>query len=113
MDEAQLRKRLNERKRILTDLLAGLQGELHQTDEPLSPKFSEQPTELEEREVNEALGEEARAELRQIEHALARVDAGMFGICEDCGEEIAPARLEALPYTTRCVDCAQALEQGR
>ncbi len=113
MDEAALRKRLNERKQELADLLAGLRGELHHSGEPLSPKFSEQPTELEEREVNEALEEEARAELRQIDRALARLEAGVWGTCEDCGEEIAAARLEALPYTTRCVRCAEALEARR
>ncbi len=39
--------------------------------------------------------------------ALARMDEGEFGTCEDCGEEIAPGRLRLDPSATRCVDCAR------
>lgn len=44
----------------------------------------------------------------QVEHALERLEKGLYGICEDCGEEIAPERLEYKPEATRCVRC-----QGR
>ena len=43
--------------------------------------------------------------LVQIDCALARVEDGSYGICEDCGQEIPPARLEALPSATLCVGC--------
>jgi len=48
---------------------------------------------------------------RQVERtrltvALARMDEGEYGYCEDCGDEIAPGRLELDPAATRCVDCA-------
>lgn len=44
--------------------------------------------------------------LRKVSHALGRVDAGEYGICESCGSSIPIARLDALPYATLCVDCA-------
>jgi DnaK suppressor protein len=43
----------------------------------------------------------------KVEHALMRVDAGSYGLCERCGEAIPVARLEVLPYTTFCVDCSR------
>lgn len=45
--------------------------------------------------------------LHKVEHALRRVEAGAYGICEVCGEAIPVARLEVLPYATTCVTCAQ------
>ncbi|HEY1737657.1 MAG TPA: TraR/DksA family transcriptional regulator [Acidimicrobiia bacterium] len=50
---------------------------------------------------------ESLAALREeIDAALARLDAGDFGQCQQCGEQIAPARLDALPWTAYCVHCA-------
>lgn len=51
------------------------------------------------------MGERERAVLREIDAALDRIDEGVFGTCEDCGEEISLPRLNALPYATLCVDC--------
>ena len=45
--------------------------------------------------------------LRKAENALERLDAGDYGTCESCGTAIPVARLEVLPYTTVCVECAQ------
>lgn len=43
--------------------------------------------------------------LTKIDEAIARIDEGTYGICEDCGEEIGLKRLEARPVTTLCIDC--------
>lgn len=45
--------------------------------------------------------------LRKAENALERLNSGEYGICESCGAAIPVARLEVLPYTTVCVECAQ------
>jgi len=45
-------------------------------------------------------------EARGLRAALARIDAGEFGYCEECGETIAPRRLELNPAVTRCIGCA-------
>ncbi|MDP8958225.1 MAG: TraR/DksA family transcriptional regulator [Actinomycetota bacterium] len=45
--------------------------------------------------------------LDKTEHALARLERGQYGMCESCAEPIPVARLEALPYATFCVSCAQ------
>jgi len=46
-------------------------------------------------------------EIAEADAALARVAAGTYGTCEDCGRAIAPGRLEARPAARRCIDCAQ------
>lgn len=49
-----------------------------------------------------------RQRLQHVEAALARLDDGTYGICEVCGERISGERLEALPFTTVCIDDVRA-----
>ena len=49
-------------------------------------------------------------ELDEIEDALARLEAGTFGLCERCGRAIALARLRAVPAARHCFDCQQKAE---
>jgi len=46
----------------------------------------------------------------QIDQALAKIENGTYGVCEDCGEQISFERLEALPFATLCVDCKKRRE---
>ncbi|MBP3977107.1 TraR/DksA C4-type zinc finger protein [Microbacterium sp. BLY] len=55
------------------------------------------------------LAEAAEAERRQVEDALARMDAGTYGICAHCGRPIPPERLEVRPFAEYCVACAEKL----
>ena len=50
--------------------------------------------------------------LSKIDEAIARIEDGSYGICEDCGEEIGLKRLEARPVTTLCIDC-KTLQETR
>ena len=54
-----------------------------------------------------ALRDRSRAELTKVEAALRKVDDGTYGTCESCGKAIAPERLEAIPWTPLCIDCAR------
>jgi len=45
--------------------------------------------------------------LQAIEEALVRMEKGTYGICRDCGEPVAAARLEAIPWTRVCISCKQ------
>ena len=45
--------------------------------------------------------------LQAIEEALHRIDNGTYGVCKDCGEPIAPARLDAIPWTRVCIKCKE------
>jgi len=63
-----------------------------------------------ERELDMTLEENERTELEEIRSALARMDAGTYGVCSTCGAEIPSARLEAVPSASLCVTCKQAEE---
>ena len=76
-----------------------------------SADSQEQAQELENAEVVDALGNEARIELSQIARALEQMKNGNFGICVNCDEEIPIARLKAHPFASLCIRCATVAEQ--
>ena len=59
-----------------------------------------------EKGENKVLASQLRAELDEVERALAKLDTGTYGLCEACGEAIAPARLEAMPAARFCINHA-------
>ena len=50
--------------------------------------------------------------LRAIDEAIHRIDSGTYGICMECENDIAPARLEAVPWTRVCIDCKAKQQQS-
>jgi DnaK suppressor protein len=62
-------------------------------------------------EISSQLAEIESRELEQIENALRRIENGAYGRCEVCGGKIAEARLNALPYTSTCIDCQRESER--
>jgi DnaK suppressor protein len=72
----------------------------------LEADSKEQAMQLENREVEDALANEAQDELAMIRSALQRIDSGTFGICTACGTEIDRRRLSAQPYAGKCIVCA-------
>ena len=65
-----------------------------------------------DRELDATLeGNEERL-LQAIDAALQRIEDGTYGICQNCGQPIGEERLEALPWTTRCIDCKRREERG-
>jgi DnaK suppressor protein len=65
-----------------------------------------------EQEFTLSLMETEGGTLQAIEAALERVEEGTFGICEDCGGQIAKSRLQAIPYAAVCIKCAQKRENS-
>ncbi|MDA3629595.1 TraR/DksA C4-type zinc finger protein [Saccharopolyspora oryzae] len=59
-----------------------------------------------ERAQVQGLLSDARHELDALDRAVAKLEKGTYGICERCGKDIAPERLEALPAATTCISCA-------
>lgn len=65
-----------------------------------------------DRELDATLeGNEERL-LQAIDAALQRVEDGSYGICRTCGQPVGAERLEALPWTTQCIDCKRREERG-
>ena len=57
------------------------------------------------------LGNREKKLLKKIDICLQKMDEGEYGVCENCGEKINPARLEARPVAAFCIDCKTELEQ--
>jgi RNA polymerase-binding protein DksA len=96
-------KHLKELEKVLVTRVENVSHELnyeHSTD------YAEQITERENKDMLLNLKEETQLELKQVRSAIKRLDSGEYGICVQCGEAISPARLNALPYATRCIRCA-------
>ncbi|HEY0169066.1 MAG TPA: TraR/DksA C4-type zinc finger protein [Jatrophihabitans sp.] len=64
-----------------------------------------------EREQEESIAANRRLLLTQIEHAIERIDSGVYGLCEDCGRPIPKARLKALPMATLDAQCKARAER--
>jgi DnaK suppressor protein len=109
----------------LLGLQARLRGDLDQmTDEALrrgqpdsSGNLSNVPlhmadvgTDNFDQEFTLGLIENEQVTLDQINSALARLMQGKFGLCEECGLPIPKPRLQALPYTPYCIECARKME---
>ena len=107
------RTRLSEERAVIARHAAGLERSFDDivdattdvaTDDEHDP---EGHTIAWERQQVSALLYEARVALAAIDAAEQRLDAGLYGTCADCGLKIASERLEALPATLVCVDCAR------
>lgn len=73
--------------------------------------IADHASEMVDREVDVSLEENAEQIVYEIDRAVARIDAGAYGHCERCGQEIPEERLEAVPYATLCVTCKQLEER--
>jgi len=79
------------------------------TEEAVEKDFAEQVTQRENDDVLDALDDDAKQVVSQIDNALLRIRAGEYGICLKCGDEIPEARLQVLPYAGFCISCADKL----
>ena len=114
-------------RRTLDGLRSRLRGDLDQmTDEALrrnmingSGNLSNVPlhmadvgTENYDQEFTLGLIENEQGTLELVNEALARLEKGKFGLCVQCGEPISKPRLQAIPYTKHCIQCAREVENG-
>ena len=108
-DYSKLRKQLKDEQKRLTEELEQLHSSASSSEERRegSPfgKREEEATETLELEKRLVLENRIRQELAGIEHALDKFEKGTYGLCDNCGQPIAPERLEALPQASLCVNC--------
>lgn len=93
-------------KSKLADLEKRLAAVTRDVTKTLPSDFAEQATERENDDVLEEIARETQLSIQQLKAALRRLENDSYGICASCGENIAGERLDALPETTFCVDCA-------
>jgi DnaK suppressor protein len=109
---------LDERKRFITELAQikseGLMASQKESSGDLSSASyhpADQGSDTMEKEKSVFLASSKGNELYEIDQALMRAKDGKFGICDSCGKEVDPARLEAMPYARYCIKCSRQAEQ--
>jgi len=101
---AEIRKALEEKRQELSTRLDRIHANVRRGYHADS---KERAKEFEDNEVVDALGNEARQELRKISAALLRLESGDYGICIECGLPIKEGRLKVYPYAEECIECAE------
>jgi len=113
-----IKKRLlSERERLENELHEIMERTSHSSDlEQVSElsTYDDHPADLAsetfEREKDLALEGNIQALLEKVNTALEKIEEGTYGICDSCGVEINPNRLEALPWASLCLNCQDRLE---
>lgn len=101
---------LKRREEILKEILETRVRENDSLKRDVGDIYDEASTER-ERELSLLLGDRDRQKLIEIDEAIQRIEIGEYGICEGCGEKIAPGRLEAQPFTKLCINCKSEEER--
>jgi DnaK suppressor protein len=101
-----LRHRLeDERERLIERLETGCQVVGQRQDGSGHKSEDEAATESLESWRRVALEKRIREQMAEVEHALHKLEEGTYGLCDICGQPIAPERLEALPWASLCLSC--------
>lgn len=105
----ELRETLLKQRRSLFERVAHAEEDLRWLDTHVAAESTEEGQEENIARLLARLDDLGRAELEAVDRALARIESGDYGTCEECGERIPLERLRALPAAARCVTCARAL----
>ena len=107
LDLDSIRHELEERRQSMRERVASLaeRPELG-TAQGFGKRIGDGTTEAISRLTEIGVGRSLETGLARTERALAKLDEGTYGLCDACGEPIAPARLEAMPDSVLCVACA-------
>jgi RNA polymerase-binding protein DksA len=109
MDLLEIREKLEaERQEILESLEE--ESNNGSSSLPTNPDHGDLARIYDNRQRNLYLRGIAEEKLEHIEAALQRIDAGTYGLCKRCGDQIHPERLKALPYADLCVPCQSRAE---
>jgi len=118
-DEAIERERYLLLKGMLEDRRREIHEKLRSLREALPAATTHDVRDAEEQSVDEfvqevdlALMQMKSETLKKIDQAIQRLEQGSYGRCEECDQEIAAARLRALPFAVRCRDCQEASEDA-
>jgi len=105
-----LRKSLVDRRGELMRRLGGeLKGLLHRSGDA-GGDSADQAFESSGEEVSSQLAQVESRQLKQIERSLDRLKQGTYGLCEICQKKIPISRLNALPFSTTCIECQREME---
>ena len=114
IDLTVMRKRLEDKQAELQQHIATLTGSLPQPEDAIQASNGvvepeEEAVDLEQTDVDQAILDNEKALLAEVQQALVRIENGTYGICSNCGEPIPEKRLEAIPWATLCLTCEPEL----
>jgi DnaK suppressor protein len=118
VDTVRFRDLLREERQRVLNAIEYLHGENSSSlkeeaeESTLDNHLADTATVTLDREIDYTLEENSEHVLKEIDRALAKIEAGSFGTCETCGQPIAEERLLAIPYATQCIDCKRREERG-
>ena len=120
LDMAELKERLLKHKAQLLHDMDMKERQIAEDGDDLVPErggvgnhMADDANDTAEQETMLTLQNKIQHELEQVKQALARMEAGTYGTCANCGKPINPARLEARPFSIYCIDCQQLADRGR
>ena len=114
MRKAFLKKSRETLDAMRAQLMRNVREELHEGRETQKDEGMDTydlASEARDREISHILTDRDREKVAAIDEALSRVADGSYGVCEECGGDIAEARLAALPFTRLCVTCQAEREK--
>jgi DnaK suppressor protein len=110
---ADLRRRLEEKKKELRSQLDDIQREVRGDNVGYSNHMADMGTEVFEQERDWGLARQLQTSYDRVGAAQEKFEDGTYGICESCGVRIEVARLEVMPEAPYCVDCQSRIENRR
>ncbi|HEY6253055.1 MAG TPA: TraR/DksA family transcriptional regulator [Candidatus Angelobacter sp.] len=116
MDKKKLesfKKKLEERQQALRKAVSRTEEDGRIADQDSAQDIADRAASSYTKEFLFSQSNNERQLLQMVETALQRLREGVFGECVNCGNEINPKRLEAVPWTRYCIACQEKLEQGQ
>ena len=104
--------RLNEQRNVLLGMVERTEDYGREADRDVSQDPADKASNSYTKELLFSQSTNERNTLKLIDEALERIADGAFGECLNCGEEIQPKRLDAIPWTPHCIKCQELQEQG-
>ena len=117
VDGDRFRRRLQDERGRVASAIANLRHEnsgsmADEVDEPPGGNhMADSASVTVDREMDYSLEENSEHMLHAIDAALERIAAGTYGVCQNCGRQIAEDRLEAIPYAKLCIECKRLEER--
>ena len=106
-----LRNMLLERRSSILERVRRLAAAWQELEEP-AIELEEEAQKASLVKPYDKLDENGKIEIEQIDLALIKMSLGDYGVCESCGDDIAPRRLQVIPWARLCVECARRLRKA-
>ncbi len=115
MDKKKLKQyetQLNEQRNILLGLVERTEDYGREADDDVSQDPADKASNSYTKELLFSQSTNERNTLKLIQEAIVRLSDGDFGECQNCGQDIQPKRLDAIPWAAYCIRCQELQEQG-